>query len=74
MLHIDDRRVIGSYTECVVRRLSHWALHGRRDFASTRVMLPSRYEVVAATDVADKAIALLEQASPTTRGAQQSGI
>lgn len=69
-----DGLVFGAIVGALFGGLSHWALQGRRDFASVRVMLPSRYEVVAAADVADKAVALLEQASPTARGAHQSGV
>jgi hypothetical protein len=69
-----DGLVFGAIVGAMFGGLSHWAQHGKRDFDSVRAMLPSRYEVVAAADVADKAVALLEQASPTTRGAQQSGV
>jgi hypothetical protein len=69
-----DGLVFGAIVGALFGALSHWALQGRRDFASVRLMLPSRYEVVAASDVADQAITLLEQAAPTARGAHQSGV
>jgi uncharacterized membrane protein len=69
-----DGLVFGAIVGALFGGLSHWGLQGKRDFASVQLMLPSRYQVVAAADVADKAFALLEQASPTTRGAHQSGV
>jgi hypothetical protein len=70
-----DGLVFGAIVGALFGGLSHWAQHGKRDFASARVMLPSRYDVVAAADVADKAVALLEQASLTTSGgARRSGV
>jgi hypothetical protein len=69
-----DGLVFGAIVGALVGGLSHWAQHGKRDFTSVRVMLPSRYDVVVAADVADQAVALLEQASVPTRGAQESGV
>jgi hypothetical protein len=39
--------------------LAHWLTRGRRDFASVRSMGADRYDVLADSDVADEARALL---------------
>ncbi|MDT4962698.1 MAG: hypothetical protein QOF87_2345 [Pseudonocardiales bacterium] len=65
--------VFGAIVGAALGALAHWAQKGRRDFASIRVMLPSRYEVLVDSEVADQALELLNQASPI-HGKHQSGV
>ena len=65
--------VFGAIVGAALGALAHWAQKGRRDFASIRVMLPSRYEVLVDSEVADQALELLNQAS-AIRGKHQSGV
>jgi hypothetical protein len=65
--------IFGAIVGAVFGAVAHWAQGGRRDFASIRVMLPSRYEVLVDSEVADQALELLNQASPI-RGKDQSGV
>jgi hypothetical protein len=65
--------IFGAIVGAVFGAVAHWAQGGRRDFASIRVMLPSRYDVLVDSEVADQALELLNQASPI-RGKDQSGV
>ena len=65
--------IFGAIVGAVFGAVAHWAQGGRRDFASIRGMLPSRYEVLVDSEVADQALELLNQASPI-RGKNQSGV
>jgi hypothetical protein len=65
--------IFGAIFGAVFGAVAHWAQGGRRDFASIRVMLPSRYDVLVDSEVADQALELLNQASPI-RGKDQSGV
>jgi hypothetical protein len=51
--------VIGAVLGAIFGLVAHALQRGRRDFASVRAMAPSRYQVVADADVADRARALL---------------
>jgi hypothetical protein len=51
--------VIGAVLGAIFGLVAHALQRGRRDFASVRAMAPSRYEVVADADVADRARTLL---------------
>lgn len=53
--------VIGAVLGAIFGLVAHALQRGRRDFASVRAMAPSRYQVVADADVADRARALLAQ-------------
>ncbi|MFC0542603.1 general stress protein [Kutzneria chonburiensis] len=53
--------VIGAVLGAVFGLVAHALQRGRRDFASVRAMAPSRYQVVADADVADRARGLLAQ-------------
>jgi ABC-type microcin C transport system permease subunit YejE len=59
-----DGLVFGAIVGAILGALSHWAQQGRRDFASVRMMLPERYEVIVDSEVADRAAELLHQHSP----------
>ncbi|MFD8251228.1 general stress protein [Streptomyces werraensis] len=51
--------IFGAVVGALVAVLVHAAQGGRRDFASVRSMVPSRYDVVADEDVADEAVRLI---------------
>ncbi|AHH98705.1 hypothetical protein GCM10010174_79050 [Kutzneria viridogrisea] len=51
--------VIGAVLGAIFGLVAHALQRGRRDFASIRAMAPSRYQVVADVEVADRARALL---------------
>jgi hypothetical protein len=68
-----DGLIFGAVVGAIFGVLAHWAQRGRRDFASVRVMLPSSYDLLADSEVADRAVELLNQASPTI-GKDQSGV
>jgi hypothetical protein len=53
--------LIGAVIGALLGMLMHALQGGRRDFAATRMMLPSRYEVVVDTEVADEGARLLRQ-------------
>jgi hypothetical protein len=65
--------IFGAIVGAALGALAHWAQKGRRDFASIRVMLPSRYEVLVDSEVADQALELLNRASPIG-GKIRSGV
>jgi hypothetical protein len=68
-----DGLVFGAIVGAIFGALGHWAQHGRRDFASVRLMLPSSYDVLVDSDVADRALELLNQ-TPSMQGKHQSGV
>ncbi|WP_285479513.1 hypothetical protein [Amycolatopsis sp. NBRC 101858] len=51
--------VFGAVIGAIFGLVAHALQRGRRDFASVRVMTPTRYEVVADAEVADEATTLL---------------
>jgi multisubunit Na+/H+ antiporter MnhE subunit len=51
--------VFGAIVGALVGLIFHALQGGRRDFASVRVMAPSRYEVVVDAEVADEAARML---------------
>ncbi|MFJ1735632.1 general stress protein [Streptomyces sp. NPDC088254] len=53
--------IFGAVVGALVALLVHAAQGGRRDFASVRAMVPSRYDVVADEDVADEAVRLVAE-------------
>jgi hypothetical protein len=64
--------VFGAIVGALLGLIFHALQRGRRDFASVRVMTPSRYEVVVDEEVADEAARLLAQMhgtiTPSTPG------
>jgi hypothetical protein len=51
--------IFGAVVGALLAMLIYAAQHGRRDFTSVRGVMPSRYEVVADSEVADEAARLL---------------
>jgi hypothetical protein len=68
-----DGLVFGLIVGALFGALTHWAQQGRRDFASARVMLPSRYEVLVDSEVAPRALELISEDS-SLHGKHQSGV
>ncbi|MBO0871755.1 MAG: glycine zipper family protein [Pseudonocardia sp.] len=62
--------IFGAVVGALLGLIMHAVQGGRRDFSAVRMMLPSRYEVVADVEVAGQAEQLLAQRmrTPTTSG------
>ncbi|MFJ4469587.1 general stress protein [Streptomyces sp. NPDC089424] len=69
--------IFGAFVGALVALLLHAAQGGRRDFASVRSMVPSRYDVVADEDVTDEAVRLVagldSRAGANTESASSRG-
>lgn len=60
--------IFGAVVGAVLGLLMYSMRRGRRDFASVSAMQPSRYEVVADTEVADRAAGLLDRLGSAVAG------
>lgn len=56
--------IFGAVIGTLVGLFTHWAQHGRRDFASIAQIQPERYDLLVDAAVADQAAELLHQATP----------
>lgn len=65
--------VFGAVVGAVIGLIMYATQRGRRDFSSVQSMRPTRYEVVADADVAQRATALLERLGSPAAGTATEG-